>query len=385
MNFYEILKPITVNNHYMERYLKFLDYCSKQKLPEDECIERHHVLPVSLFPEFKKNKDNIIKLSARQHFLVHWMLAKFTNATQMWFAFNQMKRVGYNSILYEYARKRISVVISESNSGRIRSAEHMDAIKRSFIGKRPGKNIKNGTVSWEPKDDPRWLTGELVSPRKGYRHNDETKEKIGSVNRGKKMYQDSDGKIKMFFPELVPEGYKLYDNPLWHESTVDNTYWAHNKKTGEELRIDNKLNLPKGFCKGRLKHEGFKNINNSGKLKYVDLYSRKYVFLASDMVDNTRHVRFDGQTLENIVVLIHNNFVIVGIKYILEYLRNKNIFLSREEINLGYVKRPHHNNRDDVFLFREKFQNKELKNIGVNLYNLKDFVMSDEYTIWENI
>lgn len=385
MNFYETLMPISVNNHYLKRYLTFLNYYAKQKLPEDGCIEKHHILPVSLFPEFKKNKDNIIKLSARQHFLAHWMLAKFTNSPEMWFAFNQMKRIGYRSILYEYARKRISEVISESNRGRTRSAEHIDAIKRSFIGKRPGKNIENGTISWEYKNDSRWLTGELVSPRMGYRHKDETKDKIGSVNRGKKMYQNSDGNIKMFFPELVPEGYNLYDNPLWHESTVSDTYWIHNKKTGEELRINKKLNLPKDFCKGRLKHDGFNNINSSDKLKYVDLYLKKYVFLISSMVDNTRHVRFDGQSLDHIIVLLYNNEVVLGIKCIIEYLRNKNMFLSREEIKLGYVKRAHHNNSNDVLLFREKFQGKELKNIGVYLYNFKDFVMSNEYTIWENI
>lgn len=385
MNFYEMLAPISVSEHYLKRYLKLLEYCGEHKPLESECVEKHHILPVSLFPEFKKNKDNIIKLTARYHFLAHWILAKLTNSPKMWFAFNQMKRVGYRSILYEYARKRISEVISESNRGRTRSVEHMDAIKRSFVGKRPGKDIKNGTVSWELIDDPRWMTGELISPRMGYHHKEETKVRIRNANRGKKMYQHSDGNIKKFYSNSVPEGYRPYENPQWYESTADNTYWIHNNETGEVLRIDKRLDLPKGFRRGRPKHDGFKNINGSERLKYIDLYLKKYVFLSTCMVDSMRHVRFDGQALDHIVVLVYGNEVVLGIKYIIEYLKNKSIFLSHEEIKLGHVKRAHHNNNNDVLLFREKFQGKELKSFGVCLYKLKDFVMSGEYTIKGNM
>ena len=36
--------------------------------------EAHHILPRCLFPEFIKDTENIVLLTAREHFLAHKML-----------------------------------------------------------------------------------------------------------------------------------------------------------------------------------------------------------------------------------------------------------------------------------------------------------------------
>jgi len=383
MNFYELLLPVTINIHYLDRYIKFLDYCRRQNTAITY-TEKHHILPVSLFPEFKKEPENTIVVTARQHFLAHWMLAKLTKHPKMWFAFNQMRRLGNNSILYQYARIEIAKAISIANKGKIRSPEHMTAIKNSFVGKRPGRDISNNTVAWVYKDDPRWSTGELISPNTGNKHSVETKCKIGNANRGKKLYQNEQGQIKMFYPDNIPDGFFLYDNPAWHESTVKDTYWAYNVKTNKHARVSNDEDLPENFIKGRLNHQGFKNINNSNKAKYVDLYLKEYAFLNMSEVNKTRHVRFDGQSLDKIIILLYNNEVVIGIKYILEYLKEKNIFLSSDEIMSGTIKPAHHNNNPEIYSFRAKHQHKQLKEIGVLLYPLKNFQMLKKYKIKEN-
>lgn len=381
MKIYNELEAISKNSHYLNRYFKFLRYCKNQN--KVGYTEKHHILPVSLFPKFKREKENIIELTGRQHFIAHWMLAKITRSPKMWFSFNQMRRIGNNSILYEYAKQEISKAISKSNSGRILSKSHIEAIKNSLIGKKPAKNVNTNLISWEYKNDPRWKTGEFISPRKGYKHSSETKNKIKNKNKGKKMYQNNEGVIRMFKPSEVPEDFFPYDNPAWHESNIKDTVWYYNPIDKKSMRILKNEKVPKGLIKGRASHTGFKNINNSNKVKYIDLYTLEYVFLEDHMVDCTRHVRYDGQSLDNIIVLLYNNKVAVGKKNILKYLKTQNIFLSYEELEIKKIKQPHHNNSSDVFLFRKKFKNKNILQLGINLYKLKDFKMKSNFTIVE--
>jgi hypothetical protein len=63
---------VDVNQEYLDRYLSLvLDY-----IPVYDYIERHHILPKSLFPQYKKDKWNIVSLSAKDHFLAHYYLHK---------------------------------------------------------------------------------------------------------------------------------------------------------------------------------------------------------------------------------------------------------------------------------------------------------------------
>ena len=383
MNFYSYLKDISKNEHYLIRYTKFINFCRNQNI-NSNYTEKHHILPVSLFPEFKKDQNNIVLLSARQHFLAHWMLAKLTNSPKMWFAFNQMRRIGINSVLYEYARKEISKVISQSNTGKVRSSEHIDAIKRSLKGKRPAKNIETGFITWEDKTDPRWGSGLLVSPRQGYKHSEKTKNKIKYSHKGKKLYQNHKGTIKMFYPEAVPPGYFLYDNPLWHESNVLNSKWYYNPENNTNIRVLENHVPPTGFIKGRSKHTGFDNINKSSKRKYVDLYEKKYVFLDPTNFDQKKHVRYDGQSPNNILVLLYNNFVVLGKKHILKFLESQSVYITYEELKTGIIKKPHHNNNINTLNFRKEHCSMRLTDVGIKLYKLEDFQMTPKYIIKEN-
>lgn len=385
MNFYYYLKDISKNEHYLLRYLNFINLCKNQNCKSDSNYkEKHHILPVSLFPQFKKETSNIVLLTGRQHFIAHWMLAKLTKSPKMWFAFNQMRRTGSSSILYEYAREEISKAISQANKGKIRSTSHINAIKKSFVGKRPAKNKKTNLITWEDKNDPRWQSGELISPRLGYKHSSETKNKIKNSNKGKKLYQNSSGIIKMFYPSDVPDDFVLYNNPLWHESTVKDTEWYHDPKTNVDIRILKNQKVPKGFIKGRAKHDGFKHINKSKKVKYIDLFKKKYVFLDPRDVDQTKHVRYDGQTIDKIIILVYNNNIVLGKKSILKFLKTQNIYLSYEELKTKKIKMPHHNNSKETLNFRKKYFGKTLNDIGLKIYNLKDFHMKPEYIIKEN-
>src|ERR1019366_3095559 len=89
-------------------------------------VEKHHILPRSIGGLNKKS--NIIRVTACKHFLLHWLLTKFTEGNDLYkmlHAFSMMStykdRRGLSSWQYEEARRANSVVMAlryESESER---------------------------------------------------------------------------------------------------------------------------------------------------------------------------------------------------------------------------------------------------------------------------
>lgn len=90
---------------YVDRYLSFMDKCMV-----DGIVERHHILPKSMFPQYTISIDNIKPLTPRQHFIAHLMLRKvFPKSHEMqrasWFMVNT-RDVKCNSRMYESIRSQ---------------------------------------------------------------------------------------------------------------------------------------------------------------------------------------------------------------------------------------------------------------------------------------
>lgn len=76
---------------------EYLDFCLFSNTENDKKIERHHILPKSLFSEYSKNTDNIAKLSPKNHYLAHEFLVRiFKNSIEMMHAFNLMCNTKHN-------------------------------------------------------------------------------------------------------------------------------------------------------------------------------------------------------------------------------------------------------------------------------------------------
>lgn len=76
---------------------EYLDFCLFSNTENDKKIERHHILPKSLFNEYSKNTDNIAKLSPKNHYLAHEFLVRiFKNSIEMMRAFNLMCNTKHN-------------------------------------------------------------------------------------------------------------------------------------------------------------------------------------------------------------------------------------------------------------------------------------------------
>ena len=76
-----------MNLHYYNRYTKFLRNIQKRGSPIGP-LHNHHIIPRSMGGS--NDKDNLIELSIREHFISHWMLAKTYESGKMWLAFRIM-------------------------------------------------------------------------------------------------------------------------------------------------------------------------------------------------------------------------------------------------------------------------------------------------------
>ena len=88
--------------------------------------EKHHIIPKSLGGA--NDKNNLVVLTAREHFICHWLLTKMvlnkTLKQKMQFALNSFRRTSSNqsrhvllSRHYEIIRKQVSIARSEAQKG----------------------------------------------------------------------------------------------------------------------------------------------------------------------------------------------------------------------------------------------------------------------------
>lgn len=83
--------------------------------------EKHHILPRSMGGD--DSPENIVVLTAREHFIIHWLLKNIHQNKQMVYAFFSMTkpvgngRIRYTSHAFKYARESVSRWISKNRSG----------------------------------------------------------------------------------------------------------------------------------------------------------------------------------------------------------------------------------------------------------------------------
>ena len=88
--------------------------------------ELHHIIPICL-DGCKKCKENLVLLTAREHFLAHWLLSRiYSNNEKIQYAFwcmciainNEQSRKIFSSIAYQEARVNYSAIQSKKLTNR---------------------------------------------------------------------------------------------------------------------------------------------------------------------------------------------------------------------------------------------------------------------------
>lgn len=257
-------KDKEINHHYLNRYIKLLEEIQSV---ESDNYENHHVLPRSIFPEYENTKNNIIAVPTKWHYILHWVMFKIFNdekyKQQMIFAFNNMKRIIQSEkkkgVLYEMSRKYVADAVSKSNTGRKKTEEQKRAIGERTRGTVIVKDSE-GNKFRISKNDPRYISGEVVFYRTGTSHSKKTIEnmKNNSGIKGKIPCYDSNGNKKYFFENEIPDGFTKNIPKSQKEKlslSKKNLLWYNNGI--KNIRIKEGKHVPEGFERGKLKTRGF--------------------------------------------------------------------------------------------------------------------------------
>ncbi len=184
-----------------DAFWAYLDHIQKSKLPEREKGNWHHILPKSMFPEYKSRVGhpwNSVKISPFDHFKAHYLLFRAVKCQATAYAWKMMSKMGKIKIEDEYLQeyeRAVSVVkdqcgktmrgkvAAKDKNGDIYHVETNDPrLKDGSLTHfaRYTVNVKDslGNRFKVRKDDPRYLSGELVHVRKG---RITTKDKAGIV------------------------------------------------------------------------------------------------------------------------------------------------------------------------------------------------------------
>ena len=115
------------DSKYTRWYYQLIEQAKVRVLPRDVYTEKHHIIPQSIGGN--NNIDNLIRLTAREHFVCHWLLTKMVVETkqkyQMWNAFSCMlyrerpgqERYKVSSKIFESIKTAGSKIKSERFKG----------------------------------------------------------------------------------------------------------------------------------------------------------------------------------------------------------------------------------------------------------------------------
>jgi hypothetical protein len=148
---------IFIDNKYTRVYYQIVERAKARIIKG--YTENHHIIPKSLGGN--NSKENLVQLTAREHFICHWLLAKMVSSKkqkyQMWNAISSMldrenpyqsRYVGF-SRKFEFLREEISrqrsIKFSGVNNpmfGKTHSPEAIEKIRKRHIGRKITEETK---------------------------------------------------------------------------------------------------------------------------------------------------------------------------------------------------------------------------------------------------
>jgi hypothetical protein len=240
MNYIAIYKSITSSPDIDEKY-----------------SEKHHIIPRSIFNNGSvwdilsinvmgdvDQPENIIRLSARKHFIAHKLLVKiFRNVNsdayiRMTYAMNFLNsRMSHNSRSYEWCRRSFSKMMSDKLTGKPSQAKGCKWSEKSKQRKSDTSPSKGKTYEEQfgsegaarlkqmrsDSSSGRKHRSESIDKMKATEHTAEWNEKISKAKTGKPLPDSTQQKIR-----------QILSNPDTHPS-VDQTLHRFRHKTGTEV------------------------------------------------------------------------------------------------------------------------------------------------------
>ena len=170
-------------NKYTQTYYRITDRARRRALPKEMYTEKHHIIPDSLGGD--SSKENIAVLTAREHFICHWLLTKMLTGqakSKMVYALSMMRCSSYHT---RYDTK-ITARVYENLKGKRIVSDVTRARMRIASKGRTRKHVMSA--------EERTARG---NARRGATHTEETKQKIGDAHRGKVLSEETKAKIRV--------------------------------------------------------------------------------------------------------------------------------------------------------------------------------------------
>ena len=210
--------------NYKQIYNQLISKRQQETPPENCYTETHHILPRCIGGT--NEQSNLVKLTAREHYIAHLLLAKIYNTYGMYAAVIYMhtgrfnnRKFKFNSHLYQKIREEFAQKMSQKMKG-----------KTSWNkGKKMSDEFKQ-KVSIIKKGNKYWV---------GKKHSDETKKKISEKHKGRYIGRTPTWLVG----KTLSEEHKLKDR----EAILGLKYWNNGIKNVRAREC------PEGFVRGRLK------------------------------------------------------------------------------------------------------------------------------------
>ena len=200
-------------NKYTKWYNQITDRARNRTM--EGYTERHHIKPRSL--SGTDDVDNLVELTAREHFICHWLLVKMTTGEDHYKMLNALRMMRaekpgqqryetaitsrvYESIKQEYAQLQSVLRSGKGNGfyGKTHTEEARQAIREKNTGKKLteeqiARQVAAQTGRKRAPFSEEWRAKMAVkkkgknNPRFGVELSEETRRKIGDKIRGRKQ------------------------------------------------------------------------------------------------------------------------------------------------------------------------------------------------------
>ena len=177
------------SQHHYSRYQRFIGSLRGQSV--DGYAEVHHIVPRSLGGS--NEADNLIRLTARQHYIAHWMLARALggSASRAFFMMSNFGKYGQvNSTTYQIARQeyadRVSEQLKSCPNIPAFTEQHREKLRQAKIGRRlseqtrrkVGDAQRGRTLSAETRKKISDAKKGIATRGTGWKHSQETRKKM---------------------------------------------------------------------------------------------------------------------------------------------------------------------------------------------------------------
>jgi hypothetical protein len=217
--------------------------------------EKHHILPKSLFHNWKKREFNLVLLTPREHFFCHQLLTKIYPRKEMFFAIKQMmisknekRNYRFTSKEYQEVKEWLAKNINRkglNNPMYGKKLSEKTKKKISFSVKKVMSTM-SAELSRKQKEfqanHPNWNSENM---KRAYRNNPEYRIKNSEVHKGMKTWTNG---IITKMSHKCPEGFYKAGN---NNKQVSQTLWYNNGIINKRILKGN--SIPENFIPGKLK------------------------------------------------------------------------------------------------------------------------------------